>query len=200
MVIEVIKGDILAQPDLDCIVNPANSHLRHGGGLARAIDVAAYGGNPGPFVNNVTGRFAKCRPNGGGDVGRVGRWQKDNESAPLIATGDAYTTSAGLLPYKRVIHAVGPVYGGGNFYESGLLISAYTRALEEAELSGCTRVGLPAISCGIFGYPVEKAAPLALAAVFGYSFTTEKLRLARFVMFSDEHYEAFTKSMSDITE
>jgi hypothetical protein len=47
---------------------------------------------------------------------------------------------------------------------------------------------------------VEKAAPLALAAVFGYSFTTEKLRLARFVMFSDEHYEAFTKSMSDITE
>lgn len=180
MVIEVIKGDILTQYDLDCIVNPANGHLRHGGGLARAIADAADPADTTPLQPEQY------------------QWRDDHRDAPLIATGDAYATSAGMLPYKNVVHAVGPIYGGGDFYEAGLLISAYTQALQEAEVAGCERVGLPAISCGIFGYPVEKAAPLALAAVYGYSFVTANIKLARFVMFSDEHYDAFTHAMTEV--
>jgi O-acetyl-ADP-ribose deacetylase (regulator of RNase III) len=96
---------------------------------------------------------------------KVRQWRADHDDAPLIATGNAYATSAGLLPFKAVIHAVGPIWNGGHFHERALLRAAYENACAAAHDLGCRSVAFPAISCGIFGYPVEKAAPVAVMAL-----------------------------------
>lgn len=173
--IEVVQGDLLAQTDCDAIVNPANGHLRHGGGLARIIADAA---DP-PWVPN-----GEQRPNTPPDVIE---WRRDHVEAPLIATGDAYATHAGALPFKVVVHAVGPIYGGGHFCEAQLLASAHREAYAVAAGDGVRRLAVPAISCGIFGYPVKLAARVAVRTVAPWT----PLDVVRFVLFSDEHYEAY---------
>jgi O-acetyl-ADP-ribose deacetylase (regulator of RNase III) len=186
MSINVVQGSIL-DFEGDCIVNPANSFLQHGGGLACIIDEAAQGN--GRFVNKITGEFAKCRPEGVGDVGRVGRWQEDNKTAPNVATGDAYMTSAGLLPYKNVIHAVGPIWAGGNLCEGVLLTRVHHKTFKLAYDAGLRSIAVPAISCGIFGYPVELAASTALDAASWWGHLLD----ITFVLFSDEDFDAYAE-------
>ena len=160
-VVEVVRGDITEQR-VDAIVNAANSSLLGGGGVDGAIHRAG-----GPAI------LEGCRLLGGCDV------------------GDAKATTAGRLPARWVIHTVGPVWHGGDRGEPELLASCHRRALEVAEELGARSVAFPAISCGIYGYPPELAAQVAIGAVRGHT-----LDLVRFVLFGDETYEAF-RTVSD---
>ena len=127
------KGDLTEAP-VDAIVNAANTSLLGGGGVDGAIHRRG-----GPSI------LAECRALGG------------------CETGDAKATGGGLLPARFVVHAVGPVWRGGGAGEAELLASAHRRALEVASGLGCRTIAFPAISCGIYGYPPELAAPLAAA-------------------------------------
>jgi O-acetyl-ADP-ribose deacetylase (regulator of RNase III) len=146
MSITVHTGSIL-DADADCIVNPANSFMRHGGGLAAIIAKAA------------------SKPTAGQNPFRPGLFEEDCAKAPLIATGDAYWTCAGALPFKGIVHAVGPIWAGGGLHERSLLKSAFANACAVAYDHNCESIAFPAISCGIFGFPVAQAARLAVKAV-----------------------------------
>jgi O-acetyl-ADP-ribose deacetylase len=162
-VIEAVRGDITEQ-EVDAIVNAANSSLLGGGGVDGAIHRAG-----GPEI------LAECRQLGGCD------------------TGDAKATSAGRLPARHVIHTVGPVWRGGDAGEAELLASCHRRGLELAAELGCASVAFPAISTGVYGYPVELAAPVAVAAV--RDAMSPPVELVRFVLFSDQHLAAFRAAL-----
>jgi O-acetyl-ADP-ribose deacetylase len=164
-VIELVQGDITAQ-DVDAIVNAANSSLSGGGGVDGAIHRAG-----GPQI------LAECRLLGG------------------CATGDAKATTAGRLSARWVIHAVGPVWHGGDGEEE-LLASAHRRSLEVAAELGARSVAFPAISTGVYGYPVELAAPVAIAAV--KEAMVPPVELVRFVLFSEGHLAAFEAALAAV--
>jgi O-acetyl-ADP-ribose deacetylase (regulator of RNase III) len=130
--VEVVQGDITTIA-VDAIVNAANEGLRGGGGVDGAIHRAG-----GPAIMEECTRLGGC------------------------PTGDAKATTAGRLPARYVIHAVGPFWDGGDFGEDDLLASAYRRSVEVAAGLGCESIAFPAISTGIFGFPIERAAPIAL--------------------------------------
>ena len=138
----VIEGDITEQ-DVDALVNAANEMLAHGGGVAGAI--ARKGG---PELTSESMRW----------VEKHGR----------VATGSAAITGGGNLKARYVIHAVGPVWGGGSQGEERLLTSAVRSALGLADEHGLASIALPAISTGIFGYPIERAVPTILGAILGF--------------------------------
>ena len=144
--ITFVVGDLTAQ-EVDAIVNAANEALAPGGGVCGAIRRA--GGDE---------IFDECARLGG------------------CATGDAKATGAGRLPTKHMIHAVGPVWSGGGAGEPELLASAYRRALEVAEELGCRTIAFPALSTGIYGYPPELAAPVAVGAVSPFEDQFDELR------------------------
>lgn len=141
MTIELLSADI-TRLEVDAIVNAANSALAGGGGVDGAIHAAA-----GPaLMADLEARY--------GPLG-----------ARHCPTGSAVLTGAGELPARWVIHAVGPVWRGGGAGEAGLLASAYRTSLDVAAGAGARSVAFPAISCGVYGYPLEPAGEVALGAV-----------------------------------
>ena len=153
--IELVLGDITEQ-EVDAIVNAANPSLLGGGGVDGAIHRAG-----GPTI------LEECRGLGG------------------CEPGDAKATAGGNLPARYVIHAVGPIWHGGAAGEAELLASCHRRAIELADELGCKSVAFPAISTGAYGYPVELAAPVAVAATRAALADHSAVELARFV-FRDE--------------
>lgn len=166
---KIVNESILDQK-VDAIVNPANTHLRHGGGLARTIDRAARRDWHGSLdslyalLDNPGDLTAKERHH----VGQVADWLDDHDEAPLIPTGGAYVTRAGRLPFQAVIHTVGPIWAGGSFYERELLRSAYVSAIALAIHEGYASIAVPAISAGIFGVPLRVVAEAACSAARQY--------------------------------
>jgi O-acetyl-ADP-ribose deacetylase (regulator of RNase III) len=158
--IELVLGDITEHP-ADAVVNAANSSLLGGGGVDGAIHRAA-----GPSI------LEECRAHGG------------------CATGDAKATSAGNLPHRWIIHTVGPVYRDGEHGEPELLASCHRRSLEVAYRLGAKSIVFPAISTGVYGYPVEEAAPIAVEAVQGTPLAVT------FCLFSERALEAFQRAVS----
>ena len=161
--IELALGDITAE-QVDAVVNAANSSLLGGGGVDGAIHRAG-----GPAI------LEECRLLGG------------------CETGDAKATTGGMLPARYVIHTVGPVWRGGDRGEPELLASCHRRSLEVARELGARSVAFPAISCGVYGYPPEQAAPVALSVGREHG---HGLELIRFVLFDPRTYAAFDRALS----
>lgn len=159
--IEVVRGDLTIQ-SVDAIVNAANTRLLGGGGVDGAIHRAA-----GPAL------LEECRTLGG------------------CSTGDAKITKGYRLPARYVIHTVGPVWTGGVAGEAGLLASCYHASLALARMYQCTSVAFPAISCGVYHYPLEQAASVSIAAVRADLRVNEQPTLVRWVMFDVAAYEAW---------
>jgi O-acetyl-ADP-ribose deacetylase (regulator of RNase III) len=150
-VIELVLGDITEQ-EVDAIVNAANPSLLGGGGVDGAIHRAG-----GPTI------LEECRLLDGCDP------------------GDVKVTSGGALPARHVLHAVGPIWHGGSKGEAELLASCHRRAIRLASELGCRTVAFPAISTGAYGYPVELAAPVAVATTREALAAYPRVEVARFV-------------------
>jgi O-acetyl-ADP-ribose deacetylase len=165
--VECVRGDITSQEDMAAIVNAANAELRSGGGVAGAIHRAA-----GP-----------------------GLAQEARSLAP-ISPGEAVITGAHDLPNRHVIHTLGPVYGQDR-PEAELLANCYRNSLALAEENGLDSVAFPAISTGIFGYPVEEAARVALGTVVEAAERLESVRLIRFVLFGEKDLEVHERVLSE---
>ena len=170
MRMEAVLGDITEQA-VDVIVNAANSTLLGGGGVDGAIH--RRGG---------LAVLAACQ-----DL-RVSGWPKG------LPPGEAVATVAGDLPARWVIHAVGPVYSRTED-RSAVLASAYRRSLEVADEIGATSVAFPAISTGAYGWPMDDAAGIAVAAV---ATSGSRVELIRFVLFSPKPLAIFTRALRDV--
>lgn len=170
--LELVQGDITHQ-QVDAIVNAANSELAGGGGVDGAIHRAAGG--------------ALMRETG----------EQYPEGCP---TGSAVATGAGRLAAKFVFHAVGPVWRGGQRGEPELLRSAYIRCLELAAEHDCQSLAFPAISTGVYGYPVDLAAGVSLAATRDFLTEHGQPELVRFVLFDAGSYGAFARVLESMTE
>ena len=161
------RGDITTFA-VDAIVNAANSSLLGGGGVDGAIHRAA-----GPEL------VAACRLLGG------------------CATGDAKTTPGFGLPAGHVIHTVGPVWRGGRSGEDELLARCYRNSIELAAAHSIRSIAFPSISTGAYGFPVDRAAPIAIAAVRSALAKHTGLELVRFVCYGREAYELYRRLLAE---
>jgi O-acetyl-ADP-ribose deacetylase len=151
MRIEAVMGDITTQ-EVDAVVNAANQELAGGGGVDGAIHRAAGAGE----LHRACAAIGRCD------------------------TGDAVATPAFRLPARWIIHAVGPRWRGGDRGEADLLAACYRRSLEVADELGARSVAFPAISTGVYGYPADEAAPIAVRTL---TEATTSVELARLVAF-----------------
>jgi O-acetyl-ADP-ribose deacetylase (regulator of RNase III) len=170
--ITLARGDVTRQR-VDAVVNAANERLARGDGVCGAIYAAG-----GPAIEEETDRIRAER---GG-----------------CPTGAAAITGAGNLPARWVVHAVGPVWRGGGEDEDRLLASCHRESLRLAAEAGARSVAFPAISTGIYGFPVERAAPIALRAAADHAREGSALEEIRFVLFSEEDHAVFERALRDL--
>ena len=174
--LELIRGDI-TKLDVDAIVNAANSSLMGGGGVDGAIHRAA-----GPELLDECIKIASER--------------RGLPGGPCPA-GDAVITAAYHLPCKHVIHTVGPVWHGGNNSEAETLASCYRTSLLLAAGAGLESIAFPNISTGVYGYPKEKAAAVAVEAVRNTLSETPSVQRVIFVCFDEENYGLYEKELGN---
>jgi O-acetyl-ADP-ribose deacetylase (regulator of RNase III) len=168
--IEIVRGDITEMTN-EAIVNAANESLRHGGGVAGAI-------------SRKGGRAIQMESN---------EWVRTHGK---VQTGSAAITSAGNLPSKYVIHAVGPVMGSGD--EDTKLRSATISALNIALDHQIKSIAFPAISTGIYGYPIDRCARIMLSTVKDYLLEHDNLDRVTFCLFDQTGFDIFTQIWQDI--
>lgn len=166
--LELTQGDITREA-VDAIANAANEGLRGGGGVDGAIHRAG-----GPAI------MAACRTIGG------------------CPTGQAVVTTGGHLPAGHVIHTVGPIWHGGDRGEATRLASCYHNSLALAQERGFRSVAFPSISTGVYGYPVAKAAAVALGAVREFLEANGGIDLVRFVLFDNATYRAYADALAGL--
>lgn len=168
MIIETVLGDITKQTDVEAIVNAANNSLLGGGGVDGAIHRAA-------------GRelLEECRTLNG------------------CETGEAKITSAYKLPCKYVIHTVGPIYRGGNSGEPQLLANAYKNSMKLAMENKIRTIAFPSISTGVYSYPLEEAAEIAVKTVNDFYMEHQnEFDCIRFVLFDDRTKQAYDNAIN----
>jgi O-acetyl-ADP-ribose deacetylase (regulator of RNase III) len=168
--LELVRGDITRER-VDAIANAANAALRGGGGVDGAIHRAA---GPG-LIDELRRRFPDGTP-----------------------TGTAVATGGHSLPARWILHAVGPVWRGGDHGEEELLASAYRSCLRLADELEARSVAFPAISMGIYGYPPDEGARVALETVTQHLRGSTDIELVRFVLFSDDTLDVFRGAIDAI--
>ncbi|TWU58708.1 O-acetyl-ADP-ribose deacetylase [Rubripirellula tenax] len=168
--IEVQRGDI-TKLDVDAIVNAANERMLGGGGVDGAIHRAA-----GPELLAACRVFPETKP------------------GVRCPTGAARVTSGFRLPARYVIHTVGPVWNGGIHSERDLLASCYRQSLWLAEAVGAASIAFPAISCGIYGFPIVEAAEISVRTIRLAAESHTAIRSAVLVAFDDEVFDAWTEA------
>src|SRR5438128_4737909 len=164
----LLRGNIV-EMQVDAIVNAANSALAGGGGVDGAIHRAG-----GPTI------MEECHKIGG------------------CPTGSAVATTAGRLPAKYVFHAVGPIYGYHDGEEARLLASAYQTCLNLAEQYRLESIAFPSLSTGVYGYPLEEAAPIALGTIIEHIKKPTSLKQVTMVLFGNRAYEAFERALEKV--
>ena len=163
--IDFVVGDITTER-VDAIVNAANSRLAGGGGVDGAIHRAG-----GPSILEECRLLGGCEP------------------------GDAKPTGAGKLPARFVLHAVGPIWSGGDSGEPELLAACHRRSVELADELGCRTIAFPAISTGAYAYPAELAAPVAVEAIRAALEAHPRVELARFVLVDERMRTVYERAL-----
>jgi len=171
-VLEVTQGDI-TRLAADAIVNAANEALLPGGGVDGAIHRA---GGP-AILHDLEARYGRVRH---------------------CPTGEAVVTRAGILPARWVIHAVGPIWRGGRAGEPELLAAAYRAAMTQAEALSARSVALPAISCGVYGYPLDEGSLIALRTVARALAESASVMRATFVLYSFDTLAVFRTAIERV--
>lgn len=167
--LELVQGDITAQ-DTEAIVNAANPGLLGGGGVDGTIHRAA-----GPQILEECRRLGGCPP------------------------GQARITGGGRLRARYVIQTVGPIYHGGHGGEAAVLADAYRNSLILASERGIKSLSFPSLSTGAYGYPLELAAPVALATVMSYLLEHHDIKLVRFVLYGKDAYGTYERALTTLT-
>lgn len=167
--LEIIQGDI-TKLKVDAVVNAANTTLRGGGGVDGAIHRAA-----GPELDVACARFHGCN------------------------TGEARITPGFRLPARYVIHTPGPVWQGGQHGESALLHNSYYNSLKLAEQHRCATVAFPSISTGVYAYPLDKAAKVALSTIRDFLQTSQTVQTVYMVCFDQHTLAAYQRAYRELT-
>ena len=165
---ELMDGDITRQ-DTEAVVNAANAALRPGGGVDGAIHRAG-----GPAIEAACRQLGGCPP------------------------GEARITTGGNLKARYVIHTVGPIYQDGGHREPELLASCYRESLKLASAQGIKSLAFPSISTGVYGYPIEDAARIALKTVTGYLAHHPEIERVRLVLFGRSAYEVYVQALAEL--